>query len=108
MTNEQFKIMLEYQYKVLGDALDKSVELMPLTADREMEWHYIGKEKGYASTAGLILGGQKLEDNPNYKQKKTGRYLALIPLYNCLDVLSRQIDELSIPMPPDVAIMDRS
>jgi hypothetical protein len=95
MTNEQLKILLESQVVLLEKAIEEAVELMPENADREMEWNYIGKEKGIELAAThFSIAGYGPENHPDYEEQPTGRYSALIPLYEYLELLKRQITEL--------------
>lgn len=75
MTNEQLKIILEQQAQLLEQAIEKSAELMPDDAQR---------------SSNLI---ELMIDD---KEKKTGPYLALLPIYEHLDLLRNHIKNLTL------------
>ena len=95
MTNEQLKILLESQALLLEEIIEKSAELMPENAAREMKWCYIGGDAGFVRCASAMRGAAAgYENNPDYEQKPTGRHIALIPLFKHLGLLQGQIMEL--------------
>ncbi len=69
MTNEQLKILLESQAILLEKAIEKSAELMPDNAERE-------------------------EQINMFHLKQLGRYVALVPLHEHLDLLRLHIEQL--------------
>lgn len=84
MTNEQLKILLHSQAELLEHAIEKSVELMPECADRELEWW-----EGEHRTSGTWL------QRDGQEQRPTGRHIALIPLYDHLEMLRGYISALN-------------
>ncbi|NIA29465.1 MAG: hypothetical protein GWP06_06075 [Actinobacteria bacterium] len=97
MTNEQLKILLENQAALLRIAIEKAVELMPDDSERVMEWVYVGNKstlQTLASATTIHAGGRKKD--PDWEEKPTGKHLILIPLYDHLESIERQIDSFPL------------
>ena len=91
MTNEQLKILLESQAQLLEKAIEKSAELMPVSAEREMVTTYVGPE--FTKEPSIKNMNQNI--NPqNWEEQPKGRYLALIPMYDHLELLRVHIMNL--------------
>ena len=78
MTNEQLKILLEGQSALLRIAIEKTAELMPDDAEMRKKTILITAPPGIATV-------------------DSDQYIALIPLYEHLELIERQIDSLSEP-----------